>query len=134
VFVGSPQDGIYTAYAGAFTPAGRQVSKGSKFMRNLNRARSCDCRELRCLAIFLWKDGTIFPAKSARLKCGYNLELVWPVLHWGLVFNPRVAEAAADSLKGKVPEGAVPGRKDSDRGGRKSSSRLTFGNDSIYLR
>jgi pimeloyl-ACP methyl ester carboxylesterase len=37
VFVGSPQDGIYTACEGAFTKAGRQVSKGSKFMRNLNR-------------------------------------------------------------------------------------------------
>jgi triacylglycerol lipase len=115
VFVGSPQDGIYTAYAGAFTKAGRQVSKGSKFMRNLNRAHTCGCDERRCLSIFLSRDGTIFPSRSARLSCGYNLELVWPVLHWGLVFNPQVARAAADFLKGEVPDGAVPGAQDKTR-------------------
>jgi triacylglycerol lipase len=115
VFVGSPQDGIYTAYAGVFTKAGRQVSKGSKFMRNLNSSHACGCEEQRCLAIFLSVDGTIFPSRSARLRCGYNLELVWPVLHWGLVFNPQVARAAAEFLKGELPDGAVPGVKESRR-------------------
>jgi triacylglycerol lipase len=109
VFVGSPQDGIYTGYAAAFTKAGRQVSKGSRFMRDLNREGPCGCGDGRCLSIYLWKDGTILPAKSARLFCGYNLELVWPVMHWGLVFNREVIGAVADFLAGGFPEGAVPG-------------------------
>jgi triacylglycerol lipase len=108
-FVGSPQDGIYTGYAAAFTKAGRQVSKGSRFMRELNREGTCACGDLRCLSIFLWKDGTILPARSARLSCGYNMELVWPVMHWGLVFNRQVIAAVADFLKGGLPYGAVPG-------------------------
>jgi len=60
------------------------------------------------MAIFLSGDGTILPSRSARLRCGYNLELIWPVLHWGLVFNREVIGAAASFLKGDVPGGAVP--------------------------
>lgn len=122
VFVGAPQDGIYTGYAALFTKAGRQVSKGSVFMRNLNRSRKCGCDEARCLAIYLMQDGTIFPAKSARLRCGYNLELMWPVLHWGLVFNPQVIAAAVRFLKGGIPPGAVPGAKECVPRGRNSGS------------
>lgn len=109
VFVGAPQDGIYTAYLAAWTKAGRQVCKGSDFMREINSGRPCGCDEPRCLAIFLSRDGTILPAASARLGCGYNLELVWPVLHWGLVFNPGVVRVATDFLKGGMPEGVVIG-------------------------
>ncbi len=109
-FVGAPQEGIYTGYAAAFTPAGRQVSKGSRFMKELNRRQLCGCEEPRCLAVFLWKDGTIFPSRSARLRCGYNLELVWPVMHWGLVFNREVIATVADFLRGGIPDGAVLGR------------------------
>ena len=66
----------------------------------------------RCLAIFLTRDGTILPAESARLGCGYNLELVWPVLHWGLVFNPGVVRAVAEFLRGGMPEGVVAGTQE----------------------
>ena len=107
VYVGAPQDGIYTGYPASFTTAGRQVRKGSRFMRELNRERRCRCDGTRCLAVFLSKDGTILPSKSARLACGYNLELVWPVLHWGLVFNREVIAAAATFLNGELPGGAV---------------------------
>lgn len=106
-YVGAPQDGIYTGYPAAFTTAGRQVRKGSRFMKELNRERRCECDGTRCLAVFLSKDGTILPSKSARLGCGYNLELVWPVLHWGLVFNREVISAVATFLGGGLPAGAV---------------------------
>lgn len=106
-YVGAPQEGIYTGYAASFTKAGRQVRRGSSFMRELNMERRCACGQARCLAVFLSRDGTILPSKSARLSCGYNLELVWPVLHWGLVFNREVIHAVAAFLKGAIPEGAV---------------------------
>lgn len=105
VYVGSPQDGIYTGYLASFTKGGRQVRKGSKFMRELNAAEPCGCDGARCLSIFLSRDGTIFPARSARLSCGRNMELVWPVLHWGLVFNPGVIRALSSFLKGELAEG-----------------------------
>jgi pimeloyl-ACP methyl ester carboxylesterase len=114
VFVGAPQDGIYTAYLAAFTRGGRQVCKGSPFMKRLNAAGPCGCEGARCLSIFLSRDGTILPARSARLACGYNLELAWPVLHWGLVFNPGAIRALADFLKGGMPEGAVAGGQKQD--------------------
>ncbi len=109
VFVGAPQDGVYIGYLGAFTRSGRQVRRGSRFMRELNASGPCDCGERRCLSIYLTKDGTIVPSKSARLACGYNLRLTWPVLHWGVVFNSKIIRPAARFLKGHVPPGAEPG-------------------------
>lgn len=106
-FVGAPQDGIWTGYAASFTKAGRQVRKGSGLMKSLNCGRKCHCGGGRCLAVYLWKDGTILPAKSARLSCGYNLEVVWPVLHWGLVFNREVIATVSTFLRGEIPENAV---------------------------
>lgn len=108
VYVGAPQDGVYTAYPASFTKGGRQVRRGSAYMRGLN-SKPCRCEEGRCLSIFLWKDGIILPSESARLPCGYNLKLTWPVFHWGIVFNRRVVHTAAEFLKGKIPGGAVPG-------------------------
>ena len=78
-------------------------------MRRLSSSEPCGCAEPHCLAIYLSRDGTILPSSSARLRCGYNLELVWPVLHWGLVFNQAVVRAAADFLQGGLPGGAVMG-------------------------
>ncbi|MBU4301979.1 MAG: alpha/beta fold hydrolase [Actinobacteria bacterium] len=110
VFVGAPQDGVYIGYLGAFTKSGRQVRRGSPFMRDLNMSGPCDCGERRCLSIYLTRDGTIVPSESARLACGYNLRLTWPVLHWGVVFNSNVIHTAAQFLKGRVPTSAKPGR------------------------
>ncbi|MBU4193665.1 MAG: alpha/beta fold hydrolase [Actinobacteria bacterium] len=109
VFVGAPQDGVYIGYLGAFTKSGRQVRRGSPFMRDLNMSGPCDCGERRCLSIYLTRDGTIVPSESARLACGYNLRLTWPVLHWGVVFNSNVIHTAAEFLKGRVPTSAIPG-------------------------
>ena len=109
VFVGAPQDGVYIGYLGAFTRSGRQVRRGSPFMRELNASGPCECGERRCLSIYLTMDGTIVPADSARLTCGYNLRLTWPVLHWGVVFNSNVIHTAAEFMKGHVPPDAEPG-------------------------
>ena len=109
VFVGAPQDGVYIGYLGAFTKSGRQVRRGSPFMRELNASGPCNCGERRCLSIYLTRDGTIIPSESARLTCGYNLRLTWPVLHWGVVFNSNVIHTAAEFLKGHVPSDAEPG-------------------------
>lgn len=117
VFVGAPQDGLYTAYPAVFTPGGRQVRKGSAFMKELNRSRPCDCEEHRCLSIYLARDGIICPSRSARLPCGYNVELTWPVFHWGIVFNRKVMKTAAEFLEGRVPSTAVPGTRE-EQGGR----------------
>lgn len=106
VFVGAPQDGVYTAYPACFTKAGRQVIRGSGFMRDLNSASPCGCDEPKCLSIYLSRDVIILPSRSARLPCGYNMEMTWPVFHWGLVFSPGVVHDAAEFLKGNVPRGA----------------------------
>ncbi|MFH1149113.1 MAG: alpha/beta fold hydrolase [Actinomycetota bacterium] len=107
-FVGAPLDGIYTGYAVLHTPAGRQVRRGSDFMRDLNE-ETCWCPGSRCLSIYLTHDIIILPSRSAYLSCGYNLELIWPVFHWGLVFSPQVISATAEFLEGGLPAGAFPG-------------------------
>lgn len=108
VFVGAPMDGVYTGYAALHTTGGRQVRKGCSFMRDLQDG-ACRCESRRCLSIYLTHDIIISPSRSAHLPCAYNLELVWPVFHWGLVFSRHVVAAAAGFLKGNLPVGAVPG-------------------------
>ena len=117
VYVGAPQDGIYTAYPASFTRGGRQVRAGSAFMRELNRTGPCACHGRRCLSIYLSKDGIILPSKSARLPCGYNLKLRWPVFHWGIVFNRDVISTAVDFMRGRVPGAALEGSPQ-EKGGR----------------
>jgi len=111
VFVGSPQNGIYTAYPVSFTKGGRQVRFGSDFMRELNKNFSCRCDSARCLSIYLSRDIIICPSKAARIPCGYNLELKQPIFHWSLVFSHEVIRKVADFLKGKIPENVEPPEK-----------------------
>jgi triacylglycerol esterase/lipase EstA (alpha/beta hydrolase family) len=107
LFLGSPQEGVYAGYPVLITPGGRQVRRGSGFMRDLNERR-CSCEGgPRCLSVFLSKDGIILPSSSAVLPCGYNLKLDWPVFHWGIVFSPRILETGAGFLKGRLPANAV---------------------------
>ena len=105
-FIKTPHDGIYTAYPASFTKGGRQIRKGSKFIKELNATKRCSCESPRCLSVYLSRDLIICPAKAAVLPCGYNLELEWPVFHWGLVLNPRLIKKAARFLAGEIPEGA----------------------------
>lgn len=115
VFVGAPQDGVYIGYLGAFTKSGRQIRKGSEFMRRLNESSTAACDPPRCLSIYLKKDGIILPAESAHLPCGYNIELSWPIFHWGVVFNRRTFRAGARFMKGEVPQQAFAGSEAADR-------------------
>jgi hypothetical protein len=81
-------------------------------MKRLNATGPCGCDEPRCLSVYTTLDGTILPSSSARLCCGYNLELAWPVLHWGLVFNPGVIHSLAGFLQGDIPAGTCRMRPD----------------------
>ncbi|MDD5448438.1 MAG: alpha/beta hydrolase, partial [Actinomycetota bacterium] len=109
VFLGAPQEGIYTGYAASFTKAGKQIKPGSDYLSELNEEGYCGCGERRCLSIYLKRDGVIVPSESARLECGYNLELEWPVFHWGVVMSRGVLEKATLFFRGNIPKGASEG-------------------------
>lgn len=109
VFLGAPQEGIYTGYAASFTKAGRQIKPGSDYLSELNEEGYCGCGERHCLSIYLKRDGVIVPSESAHLGCGYNLELEWPVFHWGVVMSRGVLDKAIEFLEGNIPEGASEG-------------------------
>lgn len=114
VFLGAPQDGIYTGYPALFTPSGRQLIPGCDYLRELNE-RGPRCSSRRCLSIYLSKDGIIVPSKSALLSCGYNLCLERPIFHWSVVMSRAVIRKAAQFIKyGTLPEGAFAGDRATD--------------------
>lgn len=110
-FVSSPQAGSYFGYLGFFSPAGRQVRPSSSFIRELNASPRCDCVAGKCLSIYVRWDGVIVPSESSYLPHGFNIMLHRPISHWRATMSREILLYASEFLKGRLPEGAEPGRE-----------------------
>lgn len=110
-FVSAPHAGTYFGYLGFFSPAGRQVRPGSRFIRQLNESPLFAAVADRCLSMYVRWDGVIVPSNSAHLPYGYNLMRSRPISHWRAVMDREMILSASRFIRGEVPGDAMPGRQ-----------------------
>jgi len=99
VYLGTPHKGVYWAYFGLWSTAGRQILPGSKLIKELNSDPS-RCRNIKCLSIISNFDEMIIPRDSGILDCGYNKVVNWPIGHWGMVFSNKAVGWIVDFFDG----------------------------------
>lgn len=113
VYLATPHHGVYLAYAGYFTKAGRQLIPGSDLLRCMEYEET-ECKKPKCLSIYSQLDYMTIPHSSCFLECAFNKKVFLPAGHLGLLLSKQAIEWTAGFLEGRFdhdPRFAVLTRK-----------------------